>query len=197
MNYLEIIGIDVSKKTIDAHIHVKKVYQQFTNDTKGFKELSNWIKKHTEVSQEQILIGFEHTGIYSYSLSVYLSTQQYPFVMIPGLAIKRSMGIVRGKDDKIDAKRIAQYTYEKREQLTPTQVTSEDLHEIKSLLTYRERLVSQRAGYKASLKEFNDIYPKNKMKTIAKSQKKMIENLDKEIKEVEKNMNELVKKMIV
>ena len=42
------------------------------------------------------------------------------FVMASALDIKKSLGITRGKNDKIDACRIANYAYEKRDKLTPT-----------------------------------------------------------------------------
>jgi hypothetical protein len=36
------------------------------------------------------------------------------YILVPGLEIKRSMGIQRGKNDQIDAKKIAQYAYRRR-----------------------------------------------------------------------------------
>jgi hypothetical protein len=42
------------------------------------------------------------------------------FVMEQALRIKRSFGLTRCKNDKVDARIIALYAYEKRENLTPT-----------------------------------------------------------------------------
>ena len=70
-----------------------------------------WVFKTSSFSREEILFIFEHTGMYSYQLSVYLTQQKIPFAMVSGLAIKRSQGIVRGKDDKVDSKNIALYGY--------------------------------------------------------------------------------------
>lgn len=54
------------------------------------------------------LICFEHIGLYSLPLALYLEKQGIPFAMLSALEIKRSMGITRGKNDIIDSKRIAE-----------------------------------------------------------------------------------------
>jgi len=58
------------------------------------------------------------------------------------------MGIARGKNDKQDAKRIAEYAYEKREKIKLYQMPSDTLLKLKRLLSYRERLVKERAAFK-------------------------------------------------
>ncbi|WP_445721546.1 IS110 family transposase [Flavobacterium sp.] len=62
--------------------------------------------------------------------------------------------ISRGKDDKIDATKITQYGYRLRDEIRPYIMTFKDITKLKRLLSLRERLVKQRAGYKSSLKEF-------------------------------------------
>ena len=62
------------------------------------------------------MIVMEHTGLYSYQLEQFLHQNHISFYQSIGLAIKRSMGLVRGKNDKIDAVRIARYGFEKQEQ---------------------------------------------------------------------------------
>lgn len=44
-NYVDVIGIDVSKLTIDAHIHKIGSHRLFMNNTKGFVQLLSWSKK--------------------------------------------------------------------------------------------------------------------------------------------------------
>jgi len=63
------------------------------------------------------------------------------------------MGMVRGKSDKADARMIAKYGYRMRDEITPTVLSCEEEQSIKHLLSLRQRLVKQRAGFKASLKE--------------------------------------------
>ena len=105
----EIIGIDVSKLLIDVCIYSTQIVNQFKNNKTGFKLMLKWILKNSSFSQEDTLFVFEHTGMYSHLLSVFLTEEKASFFIASGLEIKRSIGIARGKDDQIDAKRIAQY----------------------------------------------------------------------------------------
>lgn len=192
MKISETIGVDVSKKVIDVEIHTSRIHEQFENNEKGFKRMGNWLKNNTFYSKENLLFALEHTGLYSNNLIVFLAVNDYKYKVLPGLEIKRSMGITRGKNDKIDAGRIALYAYEKRERLIPDTQCPEKLVDLRRLLSLRERLVKQRAGYKASYKEQSEILSKKKNRTLLKVQKNMIKCLSGEIEVIEKEMEEIV-----
>jgi len=125
-------------------------------------------------------------------LAVFLTEQQTHFVLVPGLEIKRSLGISRGKDDKIDAKKIAKYAFEKRDELKTYEMPSEQINLLKRLLSLRVRLVKQRAGYKASLKEQKRILIKKENKVLFESQEKIIKYLTKQIGTIEKEMDDII-----
>jgi transposase len=118
MTVPHIIGADLSKKSIDFASYQSGQHVKFHNNREGFKELINWIKR-LQVNTDKILIVMEHTGLYSYLFEQFLLQQQISYTKVSALAIKRSMGLVRGKTDKKDAYRIAQYGFEKLHQLTP------------------------------------------------------------------------------
>lgn len=45
MQITSIIGIDVSKKTLDCYLHQeKKQLQSVSNNEKGFKQIESWIR---------------------------------------------------------------------------------------------------------------------------------------------------------
>ena len=48
MKKKDVIGIDVSKLTIDAYVKIAQVHAEFSNDNKGFRQLLKWIKKYTD-----------------------------------------------------------------------------------------------------------------------------------------------------
>lgn len=106
MNFNDVIGIDVSKKVIDICIHSNQLVKQFSNSNKGLSSFMKWAEKYT-VNIDKVLFVFEHTGMYSYLISKIMAKSNLYFYMASGLDIKRSMGITRGKNDTIDAKRIA------------------------------------------------------------------------------------------
>lgn len=192
MKIKEALGIDVSKKTIDVLLHRKGDYHQFDNTVKGYKALLVWMKRQTGLSLDQVLICFEHTGLYSLPLAVFLNKQQIEFSMVAALEIKRSLGIVRGKNDKIDAKRIAEYAYLRREQLKPFKLPSENILKLQKLLSLRERMVKQRGGYKAGLKEYSAMIKQKDCELLFSIHKKMIHYLNKQIDTIEKEMTEII-----
>lgn len=91
------VGIDVSKLTIDVFIRENHVHKRFKNELNGFCQLVQWLQKQVCHSLESVLVCFEHTGLYSLPLTLYLEKEGIPFAMLSALEIKRSMGITRGK----------------------------------------------------------------------------------------------------
>jgi len=188
----EIIGIDISKSVIDTCIYSKQIVLRFENSNKGFKLMLNWIAKHSNFSLEETMFVFENTGMYSYNLSVFLSKKQQAFFIASGLAIKRSMGIVRGKDDEIDAKRIALYGFRLKDELKSSKLPGENITKLKSLMSLRGKLIKQRAGFKATLKEQKGVYKKKDYQIIFEVQQKMIVNLTKQINKINGVMNTII-----
>jgi len=112
---------------------------------------------------------------------------------LPGLEIKRSLGIVRGKEDKIDATKIALYAYRLRDEIKPYQMPSKHLLSLKRLLSLRERLVKQRTGFKSSIKEQKRVLIKKDNEILFATQQKMIHYLDKQIKAIDKQIKLIIK----
>ena len=121
MKFKEFIGIDISKLSFDVRIHSNQQKSVFKNNNPGFKEMMKCVNKNLSCGKDEMLFALEHTGIYSLPICIFLSENQYHFVLLPGLEIKRSMGIQRGKNDKIDSGRIAEYAYQKANKVVELQ----------------------------------------------------------------------------
>jgi transposase len=193
MKIKEIVGIDVSKNTLDACIHTKQLSGVFDNSSKGFARLYSWYSTHTNFSIAQTLFVFEHTGLYSEALADFLTRKEIPYRMVSGLEIKRSMGLARGKSDQKDAVAIARYGFRRRDELQPQTMPDTNIRSIKRLLSLRERLVRQRAGYKASLKEQKRILDARQDKLLLDTQRAVIAYFDKLIADIEKELMQLIK----
>lgn len=89
------IGIDISKDKLDAHDYKLRKHEIFKNDLEGYKKLLAWVQTKHGQELESILFCFEHTGIYSLCLSVFMEEKQLIYSVIAGLEIKRSMGITK------------------------------------------------------------------------------------------------------
>ena len=73
MKNKDVVGIDVSKLTIDAYIQLAQVHAVFENNSKGFKQLAKWIRRNVDCPMDELLICFEITGLYSLQLASFLS----------------------------------------------------------------------------------------------------------------------------
>ena len=185
------IGIDVSKNSLDAYDYHNRCHVQVSNDAKGFKQLITWARK--QPTKLTTLWCFEHTGVYSLSLAVFLTSKNIKYAVVSGLEIKRSMGITRGKSDKVDARLISRYAYHRREEIRIYQLPSKNLLELNSMIALRERLVSQRAGFKSSLKEMKQFSQCKASSVLFTSSREMIKALDKQIIALEGEMMEMIK----
>ena len=135
----------------------------------------------------------EHTGLYSLPLSVFLSEKQCNFILLPGLEIKRSLGIQRGKDDKIDAKRIAEYAFRNRDKIKPSTLPFENIQKIRHLLSLRERLVKQRAGYIKNKKENALFLKKGENKVMFNVVDEIHKKFTEQIGIIEKELDRIIK----
>jgi transposase len=186
------IGVDVSKEKLDVYFHSSGFHFIVPNNTQGFAELIESIMLNAGCSLKDVLICFENTGKYSKQLSVFLEESDIKFFMSPALAIKRSLGLVRGKDDKIDAKRIALYAYEKRETLPLTKLPGPKIDQIKSLLTLRDKLMRHRTSYKNGISDLKDCYQEGETGFIRETQENLIELLSLKIEEVDDKIMEII-----
>lgn len=188
-----IIGIDVSKSTLDVFCHPTSQHFIVENNPKGFVLLLETIFGSTKCKKEDLLICFENTGKYSKELSVFLHSQEISFVMAPALEIKKSLGITRGKNDKVDACRIANYAYEKKEKVTPTVLPGEKIDRIKSLLSLREKLIKHRTAYKNGMSDLHDCYREGETTIIKNIQQRLINAVNEELEKIENEIDYLIR----
>jgi transposase len=193
MKYNAFIGVDVSKLTIDAHLHGINVSKTFSNNEKGFASLLVWVKKHGKVPElTKVIVCFEHTGMYSIKLAIYLNDVGIPFAMLPALQIKQSIGIRRGKNDQVDAQRIAEYAWLHRETLQATVLPAKGILRLQSLLTLRDRLVRDRGGFEATWKEQNKSLEGKDYKELFQIYKSLVQHLTLQIKKLESQIKDVI-----
>ena len=191
MKNMDYVGIDISKEKIDVRLYQQKQDEQFSNSSSGFKKMRSWLRKQVD-KETGLLFCFEHTGLYSVPLQVYLEQEQLSYIQVSGLQVKRSLGIQRGKNDRVDSKKLAEYVYLHREDLQVQKLQSGQLIRLKYLLSMRSRLVRQRAGYTATVKEFKTFLALNQSDVLVRCQKEMIRGLTRQIKAIEKEMLKII-----
>ena len=189
------VGIDISKKTLDVVIYDSKkkhadcnTYRRVTNDEEGYKNLLGWFKSE-RIKLSELVVGLENTGAYGYDLCLFLESKQVDYCSFNPLTLKRSMGLVRGKNDKVDAERIAYFTWLHRDELKYTKLAGSTILRLRELSTERKRFVKQRTEYEGLLTERK----RPDMTSSSLRAEKMRRILEEEIDAVEKEMEEVIK----
>jgi transposase len=192
----EFIGVDISKDHIDCALMSKDrpglfKDNRFDNNLNGFESLEEWLQE-SDVELKNSLFCMEHTGTYGLLFFAWLSQSEIDFCVEPGLRIKRSLGMTRGKNDKIDARRIAEYAFTNCIKLSLFSFPSEEILHVKQLLTYREQLVRIRTSLKNSIKSHQQYEQITKKDTITKDISDQIKSYNKRIKQLEREITELI-----
>ena len=194
MKVTEIMGMDVSKSTLDIHLFGKQLsHSPVSNDTKGYKVLLKWVQKLLKADMEGLLVVMEYTGIYTYGIERFLAQHNIRYVKRPALDIKRSVGMVRGKSDKADACFISKYGWMRKDDLVPMKPVSDTELELQQLMSHRDKLVADKASYQSKLKELRLQMGDKVNNKMAGSMEYVMEVLTIEIRETEKQIKSLLK----
>src|SRR4249920_3702913 len=105
MDYKHFIGIDVSKQWLDfAVVEQNKIlfHLQTDNTLAGIQTFMKQLKKEKNYDLKSAVFCMEHTGIYNNHLLNYLHKKEADIWLESGLQIKKSSGLQRGKNDKVD-----------------------------------------------------------------------------------------------
>ncbi len=134
-NESKFIGIDVSKKILDICVFNQDNTSYVIENTT--KAILKFFKK--ELKNEAVLnyICIENTGKYSWELMKILPDLNCKFYVVNPLHLKRSMGLVRGKNDKIDAVRIAHFIKKNHDEIEEFIIRRNDIETLQILLNER------------------------------------------------------------
>ncbi|MGF7077012.1 IS110 family transposase [Mucilaginibacter sp. 3215] len=190
--YNVILGVDVSKLTLDISCAERRLHIKIENRSKGFFEFKRWCKTNG-INLCETMIIMEHTGGYEYRFIQFCETIPIAYCRIPGLEIKKSIGMTRGKNDIIDSFRIGQYGEEKIKRLTPDKPLDHNILIIKQLLSFRKRLVRENAGMTATLKERKYAFEVGNNDTVIKIAREKIKSNERHIFKIEYEIMGLIK----
>ena len=189
------VGIDISKATLDIAILESCSNRILSSKVinNDIKSIHKWIRQLNDLNGE-VWVCFEHTGSYGLLLSSLLQSNHITYSAVSALEIKRSMGITRGKSDKIDAQRISKYAARHYRKLVPTILPSDILLKIKHLLTYRRNLVKIKRSIKTQIKEYKVSQQVLDVSWILTDLHTSLDELKGKIKRIEKAVKELLEK---
>ena len=143
-NYRTHIGIDVAKLTLDFCLLTEDQQPEQDQILNTQKSIDTFLKKLNKsgCQMDKTLFVFENTGIYSSLLALVLSENNLDYAQVPALEIKRSLGITRGKSDKVDAKEIAHYAKRNADKITLSVLPELSLQQLKLVFSEREKTLA-------------------------------------------------------
>ncbi|WP_420583032.1 IS110 family transposase [Reichenbachiella sp.] len=189
------MGVDISKMSIDVAVICSSTMKissaLFSNDSDGFQKMKRWLKQQGNDCGEDILFCMEHTGIYTRNIVKYLLKRGCKVWLESSLHIKRSMGLVRGKTDKIDAERIAHFAFDHQREAKLIKLSHPTLNRLKDLMRTRVRLMKSLQSQTVAINELMRVDQKAG-KEIERVSREAIAGMKKSLEKVESKMEELV-----
>ena len=194
------IGVDVSKLTLDFSLVKIEGYDRccignvtVTNTEAGLKELRQWLKQHGVGFTGSTLLVMENTGMYHRLLVKWSIRMRLRYCVDNAARIKWSLGITRGKNDRVDAERIAMYAAKNFQELQWNNLSEEKLMLLKDLLTTRHSLLQQIQQLRVPFNERKQYLEASEIKELEKILAPAINGL----KESLKRINIAIQKTIV
>lgn len=174
------IGVDISKTFLDVYRTSDGSANRFKNNHEGFELFVQWIE-----NDPVRLVLCEATGGYEKQLCLALAEAEVPFRIVNPLRVRdyaKSLGIL-AKTDKLDAKVLAKFAAERN--LSPQEMPDETQLLLKELLNWRRQLIKARTAHANQLEHAC-------CSMIVKGTKKLIEQIDKQIKQLEAELVRLI-----
>jgi transposase len=137
-------------------------------------------------------VAMENTGRYNWSIYEALASFKGNVYVISPLHLKKSMGLVRGKNDKIDAIRIASFiekNYADTPQWKPLPLA---IKKIKILLSERNSRIAQKKQLDQQRASYQLIKSSGLDKKLLKLNQKMVKELKSQIDAIEKELHNII-----
>jgi len=196
MKFSFFIGIDVSKNELDFAVMQGKsllFHREILNTPGAINALLKELGKQAGFSLNKAVFCMEHTGIYSNYLLGCLHKKKAGICLEAASQIRSSLGNIRGKNDKIDAIRIAQYAYKNREELRLWEPKREAICQLAHFTAIRSRLVETKKMLKTPLKETGIFLSKGTAKKNTALCNSTLKAIEADLKKAEKAIDELIK----
>ncbi len=196
------VGIDVSKDVFDfcalnENGDIETSKEVFENSKKGILAFCKSLKRWDDYD---VWICLEHTGHYGYLLASEFSERTIKYTLLNPLEIKNSIGMTRGKNDAIDAYRIAYYGFTHVRKLKRHIIPIHDIQKLRTLMSMRDGYVKINVQLKNSFKALEIIHQSinirpqlNDHRLLIKRQEKSIDKVELQIMEIINNNEELKK----
>jgi len=196
MQIKHFVGIDVSRDTLDLSVVVDGISLQhycITNRSIEIGSTINKIMKSLGATVDDTIFCMEHTGIYNLPMVKWLKNHQGKIWMESGVHIRKTLGLVRGKNDKVDSIRIAMYAYINRHQIKLWKAPRKLIERVAALLSQRLRLNKAKKQLNTANQEQRLFMDKDIMRNLNRYTQKTVVVINKQIEAIENEILGLIK----
>jgi transposase len=190
-----VIGIDVSKEKLDLCLHSDgKLVSEWVvgNSTSAIRSSLQGVLKRYGSEASDVLICAEYTGQYGYPLCCACEELDIDLWMENAVQIKHSSGLKRGKNDKLDARKIAAYAVRFQDKARLFSLPEKNLATLKQLVGERDLYMSDRSKYQGQLTDQKRFMSENDYQDKAKRMDSVLKELDSAIDAIEAKIRDLI-----
>jgi transposase len=195
MEFTYFIGTDVSKNELDFAVMQGKTllfHKEVVNNPQDISAFLKELSKLPGFTLNNSVFCMEHTGIYNNHLLGCLYKKKANICLEAATQIKNSLGNIRGKSDKIDAIRIAEYAYRIREELHLWQPKRDVIEQLAYFSATRSRLIEAQKSLKTPLKETGAFINKKLAKQNDKLCSKTLTAIETDLEKVDKAIDAVI-----
>lgn len=189
------VGIDISKEKCNLcyrrGLEIVRE-EECLNEIKALKKAIKAALKAVETMEEEVLICAEYTGRYIYPLTITCQELDLFLWLDDPTRIKNSMGLTRGKNDAIDAARIAEYAFRYSDKAVRYSIPDAALVSMKNLLSDREFLLIDKKRYQAQLSDQKRYMDPIDFKHKSTRWKKVIRSIEEQIASIDAEIDALI-----
>lgn len=193
------IGIDFAKEKFDATILERGglngtgSHRTFENSPKGYRAFVRWIEKSGAEDRGELLLCGENTGAYSRLISDSLANDGYAMWLESPLQIKQSLGIRRGKNDRQDARDIAEYAARNEDRARLHKAPGREMEALRFYYSEHRSMVQEKGNLKRIIKSQSDMAGDNPyIRPELEENVRLLESVKERCKEIVRRMKKLV-----
>lgn len=194
MSQKYVIGVDVSKGKIDCAL-INENYEllwekEVSNTDQKLESYLKTVLKQKDIDKSELLVCCENTGIYSNPLKRVCHKLGIKLWVEHALKIKRASTDMRGKTDRKDALRIAEYAFRYQDRAVHYKLESSLVIALQHQVKIRETLIDKRVALENQLHEAKT-HDKELFKALKEGYKTALKSLHTAIRKAETEIKKL------
>ena len=195
MNFTYFIGIDISKNKLDLAVFKGRNFEFHKVIDNQKADIDQFIRSLVAIngfSMANTLFCMEYTGIYNNILLRCLHKMKGNICLESATHIQKSLGNIRGKNDKVDAIRIGEYAYKNREEIKLWSPKRDIVVKLEQLSVLRDRLIKAKTQLNVPLTEQKQFIGKGLYNLEKKLCQRTLNSIDADLDKVNREIEEII-----